>query len=178
MAHTKNPLRDLPSVDRLLTHPSTGQLLARFSRDHVARQCREILDDLRAAVKQGSPLDDGALADAAILAKLEQRLEAQHAPQLRRVINATGTVLHTNLGRSVLPRAAIDAVTAAAGGAVNLEYDLVEGTRGRREARIESWLKELTGAEAATVVNNNAAAVLLALNTVASAKRSSCHAES
>ena len=109
--------------------------------------------------------------DAAILATLEQRLEAQHAPQLRRVINATGTVLHTNLGRALLPRAAIDAVDR--GGGARREPRVRPGRRRRAGGArrwIESLLAELTGAEAATVVNNNAAAVLLALNTLASGK--------
>ncbi len=170
VADIQHPLRELPSIDRLLTHPRTVPLLARFSREHVTRQCRAILDDLRTAVKQGRSVDAAGIDETAILATLEDRLESHHAPMLRRVINATGTVLHTNLGRAVLPREAIDAVARAAAHPVNLEYDLSRGARGRREALIESCLLDLTGAEAATVVNNNAAAVLLALNTVANGK--------
>ena len=90
--------------------------------------------------------------------------------QLQPVVNATGTILHTNLGRAVLAQAAIDAVTRIAGRPANLEYNLDHGGRGRREAGIEQLLVDLTGAEAATVVNNNAAAVLVAVNTLASGK--------
>jgi L-seryl-tRNA(Ser) seleniumtransferase len=160
-------LQDLPSVDRLLSHASMAPLLARFSRELVTRQVRQVLGELRTSLRQGTAVD---LDDTSILARLAQRLESASAPRLTRVINATGTVLHTNLGRAVLPRAAIDAVTQAAGQTVNLEYDLALGTRGRREHLVERLLLDLTGAEAATVVNNNAAAVLVALNTIANGR--------
>jgi L-seryl-tRNA(Ser) seleniumtransferase len=169
VARTSNPLRDLPSIDRLLAHPRAAALLARYNREHVARHCREALAGIRASLRAGASRDGGS-GDAEILARVEAQLEAGSAPRLRRVVNATGTVLHTNLGRAVLARAAIDAVALAAGESVNLEYDLDRGGRGRREALVESLLCGLTGAEAATVVNNNAAAVLLALNTLADRK--------
>jgi L-seryl-tRNA(Ser) seleniumtransferase len=162
-----NPLRGLPSIDRLLSHASMAPLLARFKRDYVASECRRELDDLRSSLRSGeaSDLDDGA-----IIARVEQRLESHRTRRLERVINATGTVLHTNLGRAILPPAAVDAVSRAAGQSVNLEYDLTLGGRGRREEIVEELLLDLTGAEAATVVNNNAAAVLVALNTLASGR--------
>jgi L-seryl-tRNA(Ser) seleniumtransferase len=163
-----NRLRDLPSVDRLLSHTSTAPLLARFSREHVTGQVRRVLDELRTSLRQDDTRED--IDETAIIATLTQRLEAYGASGLTRVINATGTVLHTNLGRAVLPRAAIDAVTQAAGQSVTLEYDLASGSRGRREHLVERLLLDLTGAEAATVVNNNAAAVLVALNTIASGR--------
>ncbi|HEX9445282.1 MAG TPA: L-seryl-tRNA(Sec) selenium transferase [Candidatus Binatia bacterium] len=166
MAQAKNLLRELPSVDRLLNHPQTGPWLARLSRDYVTRRCREVLDELRAAIRAGESLD-GELEEAAILARLKKRLGAGADSSLVRVVNATGTILHTNLGRAPLSRAALDAVARVGDGPVNLEYDLERGTRGKREEMIESLLVDLTGAEAATVVNNNAAAVLLGLNTVA-----------
>ena len=102
-----------------------------------------------------------------IIARLEERIGQVRDAGLTRVVNATGTVLHTNLERALLPQSAIEAVCRAGTSPVNLEYDLARGERGRREQVIEELLINLTGAEAATVVNNNAAAVLLALNTLA-----------
>jgi L-seryl-tRNA(Ser) seleniumtransferase len=163
-------LRDLPAVDRLLGHPRTQALLARYRREYVADRCRRVLEDLRRAIRDDRALDVGPLDDESIVDRLERRLDADTRPGLTRVVNATGTVLHTNLGRALLPQAAIDALHLAAASPVNLEYDLDRGDRGRREDVIERLLIELTGAEAATVVNNNAAAVLLALNTLASGR--------
>ena len=167
MAHHR--FRELPSVSRLLAHPKTEPLLIRFNREYVVQGCRDILDELRGALDEGHT-DAAALDDDAILAKLEARLTGLAEPTLQRVVNATGTVLHTNLGRALLPQTAIDAVVLAASQPVNLEYDLAQGDRGRREMAIESLLMDLSGAEAATAVNNNAAAVLLALNTLAFGK--------
>jgi L-seryl-tRNA(Ser) seleniumtransferase len=163
-------LRQLPSIDRLLASRAGERLLASYRREYVTRQCRQLLDELRIAIREGRSIDERDLTDDGLLEQLTRRLLAAREPRLVRVINATGTVLHTNLGRAPLPRAAIDALNAVAGDAVNLEYDVTQGTRGRREDIIEEQLRDLTGAEAATVVNNNAAAVLLALNTLASGK--------
>jgi L-seryl-tRNA(Ser) seleniumtransferase len=163
-------LRELPAVDRLLAHPRTQPLLARFSRKYVTQHCREVLDELRREIRQGHTIAAGALGEEPILGRLEERLNLARDLGLMRVVNATGTILHTNLGRALLPQAAIDAVCRAGASAVNLEYDVALGERGRREEVIEKLLVDLTGAEAATVVNNNAAAVLLALNTLASGK--------
>jgi L-seryl-tRNA(Ser) seleniumtransferase len=163
-------LRDLPGVDRLLAHEKARALLARFSRAFVLQQCREVLEELRTEIRNGHAIAAGALGEASILARLEDRIGVAGELGLTRVVNATGTVLHTNLGRALLAREATDAVCRASAAAVNLEYDLVRGERGRREQVIEELLVDLTGAEAATVVNNNAAAVLLALNTLASGK--------
>jgi L-seryl-tRNA(Ser) seleniumtransferase len=164
-----NLFRELPSVDRLLKHARCEALLARYNREYITGKCREIVDELRADLRQGKGLT-GELKEEAILLRLENRILAESQPGHIRVINATGTILHTNLGRALLPQAAIDAMTAVAGYPVNLEYDLTAGKRGRREETLEKLLIELTGAEAATVVNNNAAAVLLGLNTLADGK--------
>jgi L-seryl-tRNA(Ser) seleniumtransferase len=161
--------RALPSVSRLLAHPRAEPLLIRFNREYVVQGCRDILDELRSALSDGH-VDAAALEDDAILTTLEARLTGSAEATLQRVVNATGTVLHTNLGRALLAQTAIDAVVQAATHPSNLEYDLAQGDRGRREMAVESLLMDLTGAEAATVVNNNAAAVLLALNTLASGK--------
>jgi L-seryl-tRNA(Ser) seleniumtransferase len=162
-----NLLRELPSVDRLLKHPRCEALLARYNRDYLIRKCRDVLDQARIEIRQGKSSAAGAVKDEAIAERIEARIAAESQPGLIRVVNATGTILHTNLGRALLSQAAIDAVVAVAGSPVNLEYDLAAGKRGRREETIEKLLIELTGAEAATVVNNNAAAVLLALNSLA-----------
>jgi L-seryl-tRNA(Ser) seleniumtransferase len=167
----RDPLRELPAVDRLLAHARTQPLLARFSRKYVLHHCRQLLDELRREIRQGQPIDLSALGEEPILGRLEARINAySHDAGFQRVVNATGTILHTNLGRALLPRAALEAVRLAGESAVNLEYDLSLGERGRREQGIEDLLVDLTGAEAATVVNNNAAAVLLALNTLASGR--------
>jgi len=170
MRDAKSLLRELPSVDRLLTHGRSESLLARFSREYVTKRCREMLDALRSEIRLGSSIPAEQLADDSILSRLEQRINAEQEPKLSRVVNATGTLLHTNLGRALLPQPVIEALCRVAASPVNLEYDLARGERGKREQIIEELLIDLTAAEAATVVNNNAAAVLLGLNTLANGK--------
>jgi L-seryl-tRNA(Ser) seleniumtransferase len=167
MAH--DLFRALPSVSRLLAHPKAEPLLIRFNREYVVQGCRDILDELRSALGDGN-VDAAALEVDAILTTLEARLAGSAEATLQRVVNATGTVLHTNLGRALLAQTAVDAVVRAASHPINLEYDLAQGDRGQREMAVESLLMDLSGAEAATAVNNNAAAVLLALNTLAFGK--------
>jgi L-seryl-tRNA(Ser) seleniumtransferase len=167
MEQAKNLLREIPSVDHLLKHPRSGPLLERFKREYVLRKCREILDGLRRDLKQGKKIPGVELRDETILACLENLIALDGMPGLSRVVNATGTVLHTNLGRALLSPAAMAALEQVGDQPVNLEYDLAKGRRGKRGESVEGPLLELTGAEAATVVNNNAAAVLLALNTFA-----------
>jgi L-seryl-tRNA(Ser) seleniumtransferase len=165
----RNLFRELPSIDRLLNHSRSEALLSGYNRQYVTDKCREILDELRTDMKQGKSRAD-EMKEAAIVARVEDRIYAESRPGHVRVINATGTILHTNLGRALLPQAAIEAMTSVAAHAVNLEYDLAVGKRGKREETLEKLLVELTGAEAATVVNNNAAAVLLGLNSLADGK--------
>jgi L-seryl-tRNA(Ser) seleniumtransferase len=165
----RNVFRDLPSVDRLLKHSRSEILLTRYNRDYVTQKCREIIDDLRADLRDGKDHVD-ELNEETILLRVENRILTDSQPGHVRVVNATGTILHTNLGRALLPEAAIDAMTAVGRYPINLEYDLAAGRRGKREETIEKLLVDLTGAENATVVNNNAAAVLLALNTLADGK--------
>lgn len=154
-------LSSLPSVDRLLSCELATPLIEQFGRATVKTAFRRILDDARRAENQDVP------DEATILALAGDLLAAESAPSLRPVYNLTGTVLHTNLGRASLPQGAIDRVAAVAAEPSNLEYDLTSGQRGDRDAHIERLLCEITGAEAATIVNNNAAAVLLVLNTFA-----------
>ena len=162
-----NLLREIPSVDRLLKHVRCEALLRRYNRDYVTQKCRDVLEQLRIEIRQDK---SGTLEDDAVITRVEAIIRAESVPGHVRVVNATGTILHTNLGRALLPQVAIDAMTAVAGYPINLEYDLAAGKRGRREEMIQRLLTELTGAEAATVVNNNAAAVLLGLNTFAQDK--------
>jgi L-seryl-tRNA(Ser) seleniumtransferase len=158
----------LPSVDLVLRQQESAALVDRYGRTPVVEAVREVLTACRAGMR-----DDAAAHEAdmeQILAQVASRLAAWSTPSLRRVFNLTGTVLHTNLGRALLPREAIDAMVLVAGETSNLEYDLDAGSRGDRDSHLERDLCRLTGAEAATVVNNNAAAVLLVLNTLAARK--------
>ena len=163
MASPSPSLAALPSVDRLLQRRESDALIAGHGRPAVTDAIRAVLAEIRSAPKPLLDLDR-------ILERVAQRLEAEARPSLRPVFNLTGTVLHTNLGRAQLPEEAVEAMAAAARNPVNLEYDLEAGKRGERDAHVEKLLCRLTGAEAATVVNNNAAAVLLVLNTLAARK--------
>ena len=160
---------DLPSVDRLLKSDATRALLAEHGHTLVAGQARALLDDLRSRAVTGelpaAEVQPGAL-DAALAARVDARL----APRLRRVLNLTGTVIHTNLGRALLADAALQHLLTMMAGPNNLEYDLASGGRGDRDSVVEELLCTLTGAQAATVVNNNAAAVLLTIAALARGK--------
>jgi len=154
----------LPSVEKLLRCESLEPLQDAHGRTAVLDAIRTALSQARAAIRVGDwKVED---TDAYLRARCEASLEARSQPALKPIFNLTGTVLHTNLGRAPLPDSAVRALVAAAG-ACNVEYDLATGERGRRESHIEELLVALTGAQAATVVNNNAAAVVLALNTLA-----------
>jgi len=140
-------------------------LIRRYGRAPVVAAIRDELGARRTVLRQSDVAPETGLPQ--ILEQVRIRLAESEAPSLRRVFNLTGTIVHTNLGRAVLPREAIDAVIAVAGAPSNLEYDLDTGKRGDRDSHLEEILCRQTGAEAATVVNNNAAAVLLVLNTLA-----------
>ncbi len=155
--------RAIPSVERLLRAPAATLLLARWRRERVIEIVRLVLRELRHELDAGAGVPD----DDALLTRVGARLDTAAAPRLGRVVNATGIVLHTNLGRAPLAEAAVEAVVLAARGAVNLELDLATGRRGSRDALVEADLRALTGAQAALVVNNNAAAVLLAVAALA-----------
>ncbi|MEF9964014.1 MAG: L-seryl-tRNA(Sec) selenium transferase, partial [Comamonas sp.] len=155
----------LPSVDKLLQHPRTAALLDSYGKNQCTQAIRAALSEARSrwlANPSSSTAGSDALLDAA-----ERQLKQLFAPRLKAVYNLTGTVLHTNLGRALLPQEAIDAVVQALATPSNLEYDLADGGRGDRDDLVEDLVCRLTGAEAATIVNNNAAAVLLVLSTLA-----------
>lgn len=154
-----DPRRTLPAVDALLTDPAVAALLAQLPRSVVVRAIRETLDDARRA-GGSAPARGWPAAVAARAARIT-------TPSLARVVNATGVVLHTNLGRAVLADQAIEALMRVAGGYTALEYDLEQGTRGSRSALCRDVLIELTGAEDALIVNNAAGALLLALSALA-----------
>jgi L-seryl-tRNA(Ser) seleniumtransferase len=163
MAARPAALRALPSVDALLRDAGAAALLARYPRGLVTEALRGALAEARAGLA-----DDGATPDAAtLLAGAAARLTATAAASLRPLVNASGVVLHTNLGRAALADAAVAALTAVAAQPCNLEIDLAAGGRAARDAHVEAHLCALSGAAAATVVNNNAAAVLLAVNSLA-----------
>jgi L-seryl-tRNA(Ser) seleniumtransferase len=160
---TKPPAADsrasLPSVDRVLRTSAAALLAERHGRQFVVAAIRDVLDELRA--------DNAGATETEIAERCQRLLEAQMRPSQRCVFNLTGTVLHTNLGRAPLPEEAVQATADSLRGPTNLEFDLESGNRGDRTDHVRSWLMRLTGAEAATVVNNNAAAVFLILNTLA-----------
>lgn len=159
----------LPSVDRLLRSGPLIALIEAHGRQPTTNAVRDVLAGMRAALGNGDS-GTGSASEADIAALVSARLVRAEAPSLKRVFNLTGTVLHTNLGRAPLAAEAIAAMTDAARGASNLEFDLSNGRRGDRDSHLEDLICALTGAEAATVVNNNAAAVMLVLNTLARRK--------
>lgn len=156
-------LRDLPAVERLLQAPTAQELIRAFGRPLVLEAVRDTLAQARAEFASAGSLP----GEAELLARVQNRLSAWTASTLQPVINATGVILHTNLGRAPLSAAALQFMQEVAQGYSTLEFDLEKGQRGSRLIHAEALLRRLTGAEAALVVNNNAAAVLLALSALA-----------
>ena len=157
-------LRDLPSVDSLLSETAAEEFVQTYGRSLTVDAIRRSIDSAREGVRDGGNVPDGA----ALLEQAGSYLEAWLRPTLVPVINATGVIIHTNLGRAPLSIAARAAIASIGEGYSNLEYDVEAGTRGKRDRHAEELLERLTGAEAAMVVNNNAAAVLLVLTALAS----------
>ncbi|GCL63104.1 L-seryl-tRNA(Sec) selenium transferase [Rubrivivax pictus] len=162
--------QDLPAVDRLLRQPPVAALVQQHGHSLVADQARGLLDGLRRQALDGS-LPPAAVQPDSLAQALADRVAARLAPRLRPVLNLTGTVVHTNLGRALLADSALAHLLAVMTGPNNLEYDLHSGGRGDRDSVVEELLCTLTGAEAATVVNNNAAAVLLTIAALAGGGR-------
>jgi L-seryl-tRNA(Ser) seleniumtransferase len=160
-------LRNLPSVASLLGRDAVRELLRAHPRAVVVSAIRGILDGIRAGEGAGTPAVSREAWEERIVTRLHAAIAAGEALPIRRVINAAGVVVHTNLGRAPLPEEALAAVSDTAGGYVNLELDLASGERSSRLSHVEGMLRDLTGAECAHVVNNNAAAVLLCLAGIA-----------
>jgi L-seryl-tRNA(Ser) seleniumtransferase len=162
--------RRIPKVDQLLRLAPVEQWIERTSRGFVVSELQALLGDIRERIRGGEEGWRESVEPERVAMLLETRLARRLRPALRPVINATGVVLHTNLGRAPLSEAAQRALTALAGVYTNLEYDLETGERSHRDALLEGTLRELLGCEAATVVNNNAAAVFLILETLAAGR--------
>lgn len=164
-------LRNLPSIDQLLRRESFQALIAESGRDVVRDRLREVLEEFRREVVSANgnhtPFGDAAELGGEIEKRLQARFARRQQARTQRVINATGVVLHTNLGRAPLSQAALEAINEVARDYCNLEYDLTTGKRGRRGDGLEACWRELLACEAAAVVNNCAAAVLITLNTLA-----------
>jgi L-seryl-tRNA(Ser) seleniumtransferase len=160
-------LRDLPSVDQLLQQPKVSAWINEYGRPQTLEALRLSLEEARVEFSQTNRVTDREL----LMDHAHRTLREWTFPSLRQVINATGVILHTNLGRAPLSQSAIQAIQVVSRGYSNLEYDLTSGQRGSRLVHAESLLKHLTHAEAALVVNNNAAAVLLILSALARRRR-------
>ena len=168
MTDTSNKfMAAMPSVDSLLRTKHGKILIKKYGRKSVVDAIRNDLRLLRKRLREKGQNGVSETKNKAIFARIEIALKTDHSSSLKPVFNLTGTVLHTNLGRAPLPEEAIDAIAAVARGASNLEFDNKTGRRGDRDAHLEELLLKLTGAEAVTIVNNNAAAVLLMLNSLA-----------
>lgn len=176
MAASNNLLRLLPSIDALLKTTTAGSLESAVGPEHLSDLARKVTDELRQEIMAKPALPEDAtstqeLSRSVFLEEAERRLVKAHEAEtnsgLKRVINATGVILHTNLGRAPLSEAARRAVAEEAAGYCSLEYDLASGERGRRGGRVEDLLAQMTGAESALLVNNCAAAALLVLTTFA-----------
>ena len=159
-------LSALPSVEEILQSESGKKFISDYGRPLTLQVIRSTLDEVRRRYQEGTPVPD----EVALLARMEDRLGSWTRMTLVAVINATGVVLHTNLGRAPLSRAALQAIQELSQGYANLEYDLEKGQRGSRTVHAEDLLRQITGAEAAMVVNNNASAVMLILTALARRK--------
>src|SRR5215468_6634390 len=167
MPPSDNPFRNLPAVNDVLQAPGLIALQERHAHDAIVEAIRAELADVRARLAQGL---NGACTLDSIAINVEQRLNRDVQPRLQTVINATGIVLHTNLGRAPIAEEAAKAAYEAARGYLNLELDLETGKRSSRQLAIRDWVCRLTGAESATAVNNNAAATVIALRALCAGK--------
>jgi L-seryl-tRNA(Ser) seleniumtransferase len=168
---TENSLRKIPSLDKLKGMESAQKLIGFYSDDLFVECAREVMETIREEINSGSVShSDKSLSSEAIITRIGEFLETKFLPSLSQAINATGVILHTGLGRAALPLAAQEAIARIADGYSTLAIDVGSGKRSHRDVHLNDLLCELTGAEAATVVNNNAAATMLILNTLARGK--------
>jgi L-seryl-tRNA(Ser) seleniumtransferase len=166
-SHLQDLLRRLPAVDELLRQPVIAEAVGTFPRSLVVRAVRNVLDRIRRAILSDQSSGVSRLDEAALIQEILAEAEGLAAYTLQRVVNGTGIIVHTNLGRSLLCQEALERLQLIGSGYSNLEYDLEAGSRGSRYVHAEAILREITGAEGALVANNNAGAVLLVLNTLA-----------
>jgi L-seryl-tRNA(Ser) seleniumtransferase len=166
----ENLLRKLPSVDKLKQTGGAKEFLNRYGDDLFVAGARQVLDAVREEIRSGDISDEKELSVDRILGRIEHCLNEKFTPSLKKAVNATGVILHTGLGRAVLPPDARKAIADVAEGYSTLATDVETGKRSHRDVHLDDLLKELTGAEDATVVNNNAAATMLVLNTLADGK--------
>ena len=160
-------MRNLPSIDKLQRSPQGQRMRELFGEERTTRVLRQVTDDLRQRLRNGEQASEPAQL---ILEQAEETLESQELPSLRPVINATGVILHTNLGRAPLAEAALQQIVDTAAGYCNVELDLESGERGSRHSHVAELLQDLTGAEASVVVNNCAAAMMLIVDELARGK--------
>ncbi|MBA7553793.1 L-seryl-tRNA(Sec) selenium transferase [subsurface metagenome] len=168
----ESPLRQIPSVDKLISAKGAEALIGDYGRNVVVEAARTVLKELRLKMKRtkGGPALKRELSQEAILRKIKEQVQEKMSPSLTKAINAAGVILHTGLGRAVLPREAQRGIKNVMEGYCTLATDIETGQRGHRDIHLNDLLCELTGAEAANVVNNNAAATMLILNTLAKGK--------
>ncbi|MBW2201520.1 MAG: L-seryl-tRNA(Sec) selenium transferase [Deltaproteobacteria bacterium] len=168
----QNLLQKLPSVDRILEIVKTKPFSENIPKSVIVRSIRVVIENLRSQILSGNQaMTEKSLADTVVLEKVKANMQKAMSPNLIRVVNATGVVVHTNLGRSLLAADTLENLTIIAGMYSNLEFDLETGKRGSRYSCVEDILCEISGAEAAMVVNNNAGAVLLCLETIARGRK-------
>lgn len=167
MASQQDTLRRIPAVDQMLLRPAVASWIACTSREFIVSEIQKLLQEVRDVIRSGPAESEPDLSPEGLERVLSERLRQRLLPGLRTVINATGVILHTNLGRAPLSAAAQKSLSAFSAHYTNLEYDLSTAQRSHRDKLIESLLMEILGCEAAVVVNNNAAAVFLILNTLA-----------
>jgi L-seryl-tRNA(Ser) seleniumtransferase len=166
VSDSADPRRDLPSVDRLLSMEEAAEVVVRWGRPAVTEALRTVVDEFRVQLRAGTR-ETSQIREADILDAADDYLTRRDSPGLRPVLNGTGVVLHTNLGRAPLPQSALARLVAVGRGYCNLELDVESGKRGDRYEHCAAWIRRLTGSEDALVVNNTAAAIALAVNRFA-----------